>query len=96
VRQGGTSEPSIQLAGKPSKDDQAQRNETIQSLGTSGQNLKNIEGRQLTPDQQDMVNQIKQFMEQSKSATNAGDLDRAHTLAEKAEALSKELVKPKQ
>jgi hypothetical protein len=96
VRQGGTSEPSIQLAGKPSTDDQSQQNETTKKLGETGENLKKIEGRQLTSDQQDMLNQIKQFMEQSKSATDARDLDRAYKLAVKAELLSEELVKPKQ
>jgi hypothetical protein len=57
-------------------------------------NLKKIEGRQLNPSQQEMVNQIKQFREQSKSAAAAGDLDRAHNLAMKAHLLSDELLKP--
>ena len=41
-----------------------------------------------------MKNQIKQFMEQSNTAAAAGDLDRAHSLALKANLLSAELVKP--
>jgi hypothetical protein len=41
-----------------------------------------------------MVNQIRQFMEQSKAAVEAGDLERARTLAWKAQLLSDELVKP--
>jgi hypothetical protein len=41
-----------------------------------------------------MVSQIKQFMEQSKTAADAGDLDRAHNLALKAHLLSDELLKP--
>jgi hypothetical protein len=57
-------------------------------------NLKKIADRQLTPAQQDMVNQIQQFMDQSKNSVQSGDLDRARTLAWKAELLSEELVKP--
>ena len=41
-----------------------------------------------------MKNQIAQFMEQSKTAAGAGDLDRAHNLALKARLLSDELLKP--
>lgn len=95
VRQGGTSEPSIQLAGGTA-DDQAshQRDTANQMLGSTEANLKKIAGRQLTPNQQDMVNQIRQFIDQSKTASNAGDLDRARTLAWKAQLLSEELVKP--
>jgi hypothetical protein len=63
-------------------------------LGSTEENLKKIAGRQLSSDQQDMVNQIRQFMEQSKAAVEDGDLDRARTLAWKAQVLSEELVKP--
>ncbi len=58
------------------------------------ENLKKIEGRQLSPSQQEMKNQINQFMEQSKTAAVAGDLDGAHNLALKAHLLSDELLKP--
>jgi hypothetical protein len=58
------------------------------------ENLKKLAGRQLTASQQDMKNQINQFMQQSKAAAAAGDLDRAHTLVLKAHLLSDELVKP--
>ena len=40
------------------------------------------------------MNQVRQFMDQSKAAIDAGDLERARTLAWKAEVLSEELVKP--
>jgi hypothetical protein len=95
VRHGGTSEPSIQLAGGPVGDKASQeRDNANQMLGSTEENLKKIAGKQLTSNQQDMVNQIRQFMEQSKSAVAAGDLDRARTLAWKAHLLSEELVKP--
>ena len=57
-------------------------------------NLKKMAGRQLTPSQQDMVNQIHQFMDQSKTAVAAGDVERGRTLAWKAQLLSEELVNP--
>lgn len=95
VRQGGTTEPSIQLAGGPSVDAAAQKRDAItQLLGTTDQNLKKASERQLTSVQQDTVTQTRQFMEQSKQAMADGDLDRARTLAWKAEVLSEDLVKP--
>ena len=57
-------------------------------------NHKKIAGRQLDSNQQDMVTQIRQFMSQAKEAIDAGDLERARTLAWKAQLLSEELVKP--
>ncbi|HWY04793.1 MAG TPA: hypothetical protein VNX60_14050 [Candidatus Acidoferrum sp.] len=73
-----------------------QRDAANQMLGSTEENLKKIAGRQLSSDQQDMVNQIRQFMEQSKRAVGDGDLERARTLAWKAQVLSEELVKPAQ
>jgi hypothetical protein len=94
VRQGGTSEPSIQLAGGAAGQTPHERDTANQMLGTTEANLKKVAGRQLTPNEQDMVNQARQFMEQSKAAVAAGDLERARTLAWKAQLLSEELVKP--
>lgn len=95
VRQGGTSEPSIQLAGGPAGDQTAhERDAANQILGSADANLKKLAGQQLTSNQQDTVNQIRQFMGESKAAMDAGDLERARTLAWKAQVLSEELVKP--
>ena len=94
VRQGGTSEPSIQVAGGTPGDQTSHQRDTDQLLATTETNLKKIEDRHLTPAQQDMVNQIHQFMDQSKTNAQSGELDRARTLAWKAEVLSEELVKP--
>ena len=58
------------------------------------ENLKKLAGRQLTAAQLDMVNQVKQFMDQSKAAVAAGNAERGHNLAQKAHLLSEELVKP--
>ncbi len=91
VRQGGTKEPSIQLAGDQSTE---QRNAINQMLGSSDVNLKKLADRQLSANQQDMVNQVRQFMQQSKSAMAGGDMERARTLAWKAQLLSEELANP--
>ena len=97
VRHGGTSEPSIQFAGGPAITATSnQRDPSHQMLDATEANLKKLAGKQLTANQQDMVSQTRQFMQQSKDAVQAGDLDRARTLAWKAEVLSEELVKPEQ
>ena len=97
VQQGGTSDPGVALAGGTTGNQASpQRDAANQMLGSTEENLKKIAGRQLSSDQQDMVNQIRQFMEQSKKAVGDGDLERARTLAWKAQVLSEELVKPAQ
>lgn len=91
VRHGGASEPAIQLAGdQPS----ASRDAIKQMLGATDANLKKLTDHQLNTNQQDMVNQVRQFMQQSHTAVDAGDFERARTLAWKAQLLSEELVKP--
>jgi hypothetical protein len=95
VQQGGTSEPSIQLAGGPGGDDASQkRDATNQMLSATEGNLKNVAGQPLTASQKDSVTQIRQFMEESKRALAAGDVESARTLAWKAKLLSDDLVKP--
>jgi len=95
VRHGGTSEPSVQLAGGAAGNQASHQRDTAnQMLESTEANLKKIAGRQLSSNQQDMVNQIRQFMGQSKAAVDAGDLDRARTLAWKAQLLSEDLLKP--
>jgi hypothetical protein len=97
VRQGGTSEPSIQLAGGDASGQASQqKNNANQMLGTTEENLKKLTGRQLNATEQDMVTQIRQFMEQAKTAVAAGDPERARTLAWKAQTLSEDLTKPKE
>ena len=93
MRQGGTADPSIQLAGGAGGD-QATRARANQMLAATEENLKKIAGRQLAANQQDMLNQVHQFMTQSKSAIAAGDFERGRTLAWKAQLLSEELANP--
>ncbi len=68
------------------------RQTTEQLLQSAEQNLSTLRSP-LTVDQQAMVQQIRLYMTQSRTATTDGDLVRAHTLALKAHLLSDEMVK---
>jgi len=94
VRHGGSEEPAVKITGGTTAEQTQQQRSTEQLRVATEENLKKAEGRQLTLSQLEMKNQITQFMEQSKAAAAAGDLDRAHSLAMKAQLLSEELVKP--
>jgi len=93
VRHGGTSEPSIQLA--PSTDQAAKQRDIVQQLlGATDANLKQVAGKQLNTTQQSTLGQIRDYEQQSRAAVSDGDLERARTLAWKAELLSEDLIKP--
>lgn len=94
VRHGGSNDPAVQVTGGTATEQASHQRSTEQLKLATEENLKKIEGRELSPSQEEMKNQIKQFMEQSKTAAVAGDLDGAHNLALKAYLLSDELVKP--
>ena len=96
VRQGGTSDPSIQLGGPAGSGPSHDHDNTNQMLASADANLKKLDGQKLTADQQDVVTQIRQFMDQAKTADVSGDPERARTLAWKAQLLSEGLVKPQQ
>lgn len=93
VRNGGARESTPQISPAMSKDQQLrQRENTTELLATTDANLKRIEARQLTTAQQSMMGQIRTYMQQSKAASEAGDLERANTLATKAHLLSDDLL----
>jgi hypothetical protein len=94
VRNGGSSEPKVQLTGGTTAQQAANKSSTEQLRAATEENLKKAAALQLNPTKREMVTQIKQFMEQSKAAVAAGDLERGHNLALKAQLLSDELVKP--
>lgn len=94
VRNGSTEEPVIQLSpGLSDNQASSERQNTTQLLTTADTNLQKISGRQLDTTQQDVVSQIRKYMEQSKEAEITGDLQRAHNLALKARLLSDDLVR---
>jgi len=94
VRNGGAKDQSTQLAPGMSKEQELHNRETTtQLLATTDTNLKSVAGRQLTPAQQGVLDQIRTYIRQSKEASDSGDLTRAHTLAYKAHLLSDELMR---
>jgi len=95
IHDGSTTESSIQLVGGTGTQKTAdQRTTTDQLVGSTEENLKKIAGRQLDSNQQELLKQIEQFLNQSKAAIAAGDIERGHNLALKAHLLSDELAKP--
>lgn len=93
VRNGGTNAPPVRLTGTdPTKP--VSRSTTDELLAATEANLKKIAGRELKPDQQQTLAQIREFMEQSRQAAASGDLERGQNLASKARLLSDDLAKP--
>jgi hypothetical protein len=93
VKDGGTSEPAVQL--KSDAQNSPEQVSTTEQLRTATEdNLKKIAGRQLSASEQQTIDQIKLFMDQSKAAIAEGDSERGHNLAIKARLLSDELVNP--
>ena len=95
VRNGSTTEPKVQIS--PTMNQQQavqQRQNTSQLLAVTEANLKKISGQSLTAERKNIVDQIRDYMEQANAADKAGDMQRAQNLASKARLLSDDLVKP--
>jgi hypothetical protein len=95
VRQGGITEQSIQLSGGSAGDQAQKRDAANQMIAATEQNLYKLTGRQLSNAERDSVIQIRQFVDQSRKALTAGNVERAQTLAWKAKLLSEDLIDPK-
>jgi hypothetical protein len=94
VRNGGAKEGSAQLTPALSPGQaQNERASTANLLAVTDANLKRVAGRQLTPAQQGMVDEIRSYMRQAKAAAASADTNRAQTLAYKARLLSDELAR---
>jgi hypothetical protein len=95
VKNGGSDEPTIELKGNTTAEQASQERSTTDQLTAATQdNLKKISERPLTASQQETVSQVKEFLEKSKKAVAAGDLQLGNDLATKAHLLSDELTKP--
>jgi hypothetical protein len=74
----------------------AQRNQqkqtTAQLLDSTEKTVKDL-NRTLSHDEEEIVNQIRSYVTQSRNATAAGDFERAFNLANKAHLLSDALIK---
>jgi len=80
-------------AGVGLDDSSSHAKQTTEQLLQSAQANLNSINRPLSPEEQAMVAQIKDYMAQSRKATADSDNVRAHNLALKAHLLSDELVK---
>jgi len=65
---------------------------TTQLLDTTENNLKTL-NRSLSTDEQAMIQHIRSYMQQSRTALDEKDFERAYNLAYKARLLSDELIK---
>jgi hypothetical protein len=94
VRNGSTTEPTVDIAPDVSQPQASQQRDTTNRLlAMTAENLKIVQSRQLSAAQQDTVDQIRIYVDQSKKASDSGDVQRAYTLANKARMLSGDLVK---
>ena len=83
----------MQFSPRLTQKQQADQKQKISNLlaGTDAV-LQKLAGRQLKISEEEMVKQIRMYMEQAKQATDAGDLQRAQNLASKAHLLSDEFA----
>lgn len=94
VRNGSTTEPTVDIAPDLSQPQASQQRDTTNDLlAMTDENLKIIANRQLNAGQEDTVKQIRSYVDQAKKASDGGDVQRAYTLANKARMLSGDLVK---
>jgi len=69
------------------------RQSTNQLLDATENDLKRLDIRSLSAEQQGMLNQIRAYISQSRKALTEGDYERASNLAKKAQLLTGELTK---
>ena len=94
IHEGGTVEPTAQLApGMTPEQAARQRQNTEDLLASTEANLQKLSSRSLGPDQQATVDQVRDFMKQARAANDASDFTRARNLAFKAQLLSDDLVR---
>ncbi len=85
--------PTLQLESMLSPEQENQLKQQIDgSLYSAQQNLAKTRGRALDQDQRETARQIESFIKQAQ-ATRASDLEAARSLAERADLLSRDLVK---
>lgn len=93
VRNGGAQEIRLQLSPTSTPEQIAERRrQTHELLAVSTENLKKVSQLQLDANQQDMLEQVHNYMNQAKVADKSGELQRAVMLASKARQLSDDLV----
>jgi len=94
VRNGSTTDPIVAISPEDDSQNAQQISDTNRLLANTDGNLKQVATRQLTTEQQDTVSQIKVYMEQARRAAKNGEVQRAYNLANKADMLSADLLRP--
>lgn len=85
--------PAPRIAPQISRgDQQASQRRIDDDLAVAQKNLQSSGGRQLNAAQQDLVDKIRGFLDQSREAGKEGDWARSENLAQKARLLSIELI----
>jgi hypothetical protein len=96
VRNGGTSEPIVAISPAETQQQAIQElSTTNQLLASADANLKELSRRQLSEDDEGTVKQIQVYIQQARAAVKNGEAQRAYTLANKADMLSGDLVRPR-
>jgi hypothetical protein len=94
VRDGGTREPKTTITSELSSAEFQRATQQAQAwLDDTDGVLQGLAGHSLTPDQQETVTQIHNYMKGARTALTDGDMRRASTLALKAHWLSDDLLK---
>ena len=94
VHQGGARDPIAQIVpGITQEEARHQRENAEQMLASTESNLKQLAARTLNPNRQEMLVQIRHYMDGARFALKESDTQRAHTLALKAYLLSDDLMK---
>jgi len=88
----GSSESMTISPDLPKDEVDSQKRSTEQMLQNAEASLRRL-NRRLSDGEQNMARQVRNYITQSRLATQDGDLERAHNLAVKAQLLSSELVK---
>lgn len=91
VTNGGAGEPSTAISSEEGQRRAARVRETNRLLDSADLNLKDVAVRGLSASQEVTVKQIRSYMDQAKAAENSGDVERAYTLANKANMLAADL-----
>jgi len=85
--------PAPQISLQISPGDQASyERKANEDISVAERDLQQASGKQLNAAQQDLVEKIRSFLNQSREASKGGDWARAQNLAQKARLLSDELV----
>lgn len=93
IHRGGASEPVTQIIpGMTLEESNRLRQEAQDLLAAADSDLKKLTIRDLNSSQRETVGQIRHYLDVARSALADGDIQRAHTLAQKAQLLADDLV----